>query len=117
MENAILYAKVIEKSLESGWIPPSPFGDDFSWTVVDDSFCMKNPIWDFHLSMVREQTISVSIERVLFDHSFAKALCGDKIVKHELTGIEMPKWMEYLINLALSSNRTLFLSNFINGNN
>ena len=77
MENAILYAKVIEKSLESGWIPPSPFGDDFSWTVVDDSFCMKNPIWDFHLSMVREQTISVSIERVLFDHSFAKALIDD----------------------------------------
>jgi hypothetical protein len=96
---------VILKAMQNGWVPRLDI-PEVQWAYVAGQFSVKAKIWNGE-KMVDEIS-TCSIERIIFDHEFAKALWGEKNPAGGVYG-----WTQAIQDLSISEDRLEFLSKFI----
>lgn len=101
---------IIKKAFLNGWVPIGEVGDNFKWTYRMGTFHMKTPVWDGE-KMV-DQMQSASMEKIIFDHQFAKCLWGEENVAAAGEYSE-PKYFAELKNLVVAEDRITYLEQFI----
>lgn len=127
---------VILKAMKNGWVPRLEM-PEAQWAYAAGQFSVKAKIWNGE-KMVDEISMC-SIERIIFDHEFAKALWGEGIIEDSFEDIQLSirgvevyggilsypyneggkvsfcveNWKKQLQELALSYDRLEFLSKFV----
>lgn len=72
-----IYRNIIKQAEKKGWTPNSKI-EHIEWIVVEDSFIIKVAVWNGE--QMTEQMGACSVERVIFDHGFAKIMWGEDFV-------------------------------------
>ncbi len=102
-QNEEIYKKIFAKGFENGFIPFSGLEKGFSWTFNHGNIWIRTEVWDFEQNKAVEHLNACNMEKILFDHTFAKCLWGEDLNFVKLNLAEM----------AMSEDRTDFLSHFI----
>lgn len=100
MDSEHIIKSILEKVIMKGWIPRKDIGNGFQWSYLQGRFYMKAPVWDFKQGKMMEEVSIISIESILFDHSFARILWGDE-------------YLSRISELAVSDKRIEYLNQFI----
>lgn len=106
-ENEI-YTAIFNKAIANGWSPGQDLPENYAWKYEGGSFWVKAPVWDDKEEKIVDRLNACSIEKILFDHKFAKCLWGDKEME---TGVR--EWKYNLQKLAISEDRVQYLSQFV----
>lgn len=73
-----IYSKVIKEANKKGWTPNSKI-EHIEWNIIEGTFFTKVAMWDGN-NMV-ENMGACSMEKVLFDHGFAKIMWGENFIE------------------------------------
>lgn len=95
-----IIAAIIAKAINNGWKPGEALPENYTWKYEQGSFWITAPIWDPKSEKVVDMVNACSIERILFDHTFAYFLWADM-------------WEENIKDLAVAKDRVHFLESFV----
>lgn len=90
-----VYRNIIKQCNEKGWTPNQKI-DHIEWIVAEGTFFTKVAVWND--DKMEEQTGACSIERIIFDHAFAKIMWGENFVEilKEIVSRNFHDRIEYL---------------------
>jgi hypothetical protein len=92
-----IYRAIIEKAIAKGWSPSDLNEGKLNWSFQSCVFFTKTPVWDGE--KVIEQLGCCNIEKIIFDHKFAKAMYGEDeytMVLSSLSILPAPERAEYM---------------------
>lgn len=84
-EADVVYRSIIELAIDKGWSPRQEKAGDLHWAFAAGTFYTKSPTWNGE--KVVEQMGACSIEKLLFDHNFAKITFGEDEFAMVLTSL------------------------------
>lgn len=81
-----VYRAIVEIAIQKGWAPRQEKAGDLHWAFAAGTFYTKSPLWNGDKIIV-EQMGACSIEKLLFDHNFARITFGDDEFPMVLTSL------------------------------
>lgn len=102
-----ILTKAIQKAIDSGW----EFDNLDKWNVTafhNEDTVMNN--WYQYVFTLRDNTVVIDAERIIYDHDFAKALWGeeDLMLITEDRSWKQP-WQHHLQQMVIAENPIAYL--------
>lgn len=94
-----IYRSIISQCNKKGW-SPNPKIEHIEWIIAEGSFLTKVAVWNG--TAMEEKMGACSVERVIFDHGFAKIMWGENFIDvlKEIASRSFQPRMEYLATFA-----------------
>ena len=103
----------IQKAIEGGWEEPN--GNTLQVDEKGNIYCfLKDNEGD---TSIRAYGCQFGLEKIIFNHDFAKALFGEEINDEEYryTSYEIPMWQYHLQQMVISPNPIDYLRTWLEG--
>lgn len=101
MDQDKIWITVIERAISKGWVPNPLLKEGFKWSFRGSTFFTKTPIWNGNT--VTEEMGAANIERLIFDHAFAKTFFGEF-------------WIDRITEVVLSTDRSAYFKEYLESN-